>query len=301
MNKPVIGGQAVIEGVLFLSPKAKSLAIRKPDGKIHVESSDHLTLTRKLYMHKVPLIRGIIAFVDMMILGTKSLNRSVEIALEEEEEESSWFTNILMGISFVLGTLIALLLFKFVPFWLSDLAWSSVIAPPVLGVTFLEGFIKACIFVGYIYGISRMNDVKRLFMYHGAEHKVIRCFEADKKLTVENVMKSSRFHPRCGTSFVVFTILLSVLLYSFIPLEFGFWTRYGLRLLMLPLLAGLSYEILYLTSKVSEHGPLRFLLWPGYAVQVLTTREPKEEMVEVSIASFEACYDQSKFEQKLKK
>ncbi|HLP80147.1 MAG TPA: DUF1385 domain-containing protein [Acidobacteriota bacterium] len=293
MVKPIFGGQAVMEGVFFKSASAISLAVRKPNKSIYTWSTPYTSWAKRAGVQKIPLIRGIVVFVEMMILGTKMLNRSAEIALDEKDDSSS-FGMILAIVAGILGIVIAIGLFKFLPLLSTTFLWRNVQNPSAIGFTLVEGLIKLTLFLIYLIAIGQMNDIKRLFQYHGAEHKVIRCFEADKKLTIENVAKSSRYHPRCGTSFLVFVIGISILLYTLIPLSLPLLAKLGIRLLFLPLIAGIAFEIITLTAKVSETGPMRWLLWPGYFVQSLTTREPDRSQIQVALASFNACVKKSK-------
>ena len=306
------GGQAIIEGVMFKSASALSLAVRLPNGKIHTEATAYSSATRRLHLHRVPIIRGISVFVEMFYIGISYLNKSAELALSElergkkktvavaksakyvaakssaKDSGSSFFTTVLLVVSFLISTVLALLAFKFLPLELASLLWNRATVFPLF-FTLTEGFIKLCVFVIYLYAISLMKDVHRVFQYHGAEHKVIRAFEAGKKLTIANVKAASRYHPRCGTSFVVFVILISVIVYSFLPLSLPLWNLFLIRIALLPLLAGISYEVLTLTAHIDEKSFWSFMLKPGYFVQSLTTAEPTARQIEVSIAAFNAC------------
>ncbi len=211
---PVYGGQAIIEGVMFKSASALSLAVRLPTGKIYTESKKYISITRRLCLHKIPFLRGIAVFVEMMYIGISYLNKSATLAVGEDDEDkkpkdetafSSFFMGLLLFLSFLFSIVVALAAFKFLPLGVTSLIWDKTTTTPLL-FTLTEGLIKICVFITYLYFIGKMKDVARVFEYHGAEHKVIRAFEAGDKLTVANVKRATRYHPRCGTSFVVFVI-----------------------------------------------------------------------------------------------
>lgn len=287
---------------MFKSPSALSLAVRLPTGKIYTESKKYVSVTRRLHLHKIPFLRGIAVFVEMMYIGISYLNKSATLAVGEDDEEakpkdenafSSFFMTLLLILSFLFSTALALLAFKFLPLGVTSLLWDRATAIPVV-FTLTEGLIKLSVFLLYLVAIGTMRDVARVFQYHGAEHKVIRAFEAGKKLTIENVRLASRYHPRCGTSFVVFVIMISILLYSLIPLVLPLWQLFLVRIALLPVLAGISYEVLALTARINEKSFWSFMLKPGYFVQSLTTREPDNKQIEVAIAAFNACKSQTK-------
>ncbi len=283
------GGQAIIEGVMFKSKRALSFAVRKPDGKIHVEAK--ADVFNPGYVLRLPFVRGFVSLIRMMIIGTKVLTRSSEIAMGDEQsssaQKSSVWLWVFTGLVFILSFALAMGIFKGIPFF------SSVFVGSFFGfsnslVLLIEGVIKLTVLLLYVYLISFMPDIKRVFMYHGAEHKVIRAYEAGKSIIVENVRRASRFHPRCGTSFLVFVIAISVVVYTVIPTDVPLWLRFVQRLLLLPVVAGLSFEFLQFTARVQEISWLSWLKLPGYGVQLLTTREPTDDQIEVAIASFEA-------------
>jgi len=311
-REPVLfGGQAIIEGVMFKSPSALSLAVRLPNGKIHSEATAYSSVTRRLNLHRVPILRGISVFVEMFYIGISYLNKSAELALSDAQKKaevaknkksstgsansvgSSIITTSLLVISFIVSTILALLAFKFLPLELSSLVWNRATVAPIV-FTLTEGLIKLVIFVLYLFVIGKMKDVHRVFQYHGAEHKTIRAFEAGKKLTIANVKAASRYHPRCGTSFVVFVILISVIVYSFLPLSMPLLQLFLIRIALLPLLAGISYEVLSWTAHINEKSAWSFMLKPGYFVQSLTTAEPTARQIEVAIAAFNACKNKTK-------
>lgn len=288
-----IGGQALIEGIMMRGPSLLALAVRDPKGEIVVE-------TTPLAPHawaKLPLLRGVFAFCSSLVTGYKCLMRSADISMTEEEkqEEQSkfekWaekhfgdaFTNALMGLSAVLGGLLAIVLFMVLPTFFTGLL--DKLVPLGVFKAAVEGLFKIVIFVAYLFAVSRMEMIHRVFRYHGAEHKTIATYEAGEALTVENVRKNSRFHPRCGTSFLIFVLLISILIFSFIPWH-STLGRVGLKLLLLPVVMGLSYEVIRFAGR--HHNPLtRAISAPGLWLQRLTTAEPDDSMIEVAIAAVE--------------
>jgi uncharacterized protein YqhQ len=274
----MIGGQAVIEGVMFVSSQNVSLGVRAPNKKIVTEKYPRKPWLAAL--RKIPFVRGVIGFAEMLLLGIKYLNRSAELATGESEGSLSWIG--IVGAIF--GFILMVSVFKFLPFFTSHLLYSE--SAPRLAFTLTEGCLKLVLLLCYLALIGQMSDIERVFQYHGAEHKVIRAVEAGKALTVKNVAAASRLHPRCGTSFVIFVIAVSIIVYSFISLGNSYWAQFGLRLLLLPVVAAIAFELLYLTAKAPSW--LEFLRLPGYGVQLLTTREPDHKQIEVAIASFKA-------------
>ncbi|MDO4566615.1 MAG: DUF1385 domain-containing protein [Oscillospiraceae bacterium] len=279
--KTKIGGQAVIEGIAMRGPKQTCLAVRTPEGEIHTE----LYETKKNKLAKVPVFRGAAAMILSLAAGYKYLMRAADLAFPEEaakEEESekksaSW----LAPAAGVLGGLMAIALFVLLPTALTGLLARFV---PLDGFkTLIEGFLKILIFIGYLFAVTRLNDIKRVFQYHGAEHKTIACYEHRAPLTVESVRGFSRFHPRCGTSFMFIVILISILVFSFVPWGNTF-ARVGLKLLCLPLIMGISYEIIQFAG-AHDNLLTKILSAPGLWVQRLTAFEPEDDMIEVAIAS----------------
>jgi uncharacterized protein YqhQ len=294
------GGQAVIEGVMFKSRSTLSMAVRKPDGTIHVESQPDTF--KPNYFFRLPFVRGFVSLVRMSIIGSKMLHKSANIAVDDEYEESTdlddktksakssdgWgmiLATVLIGmvsVAFALGV------FKAIPFFSSLFITDLLNLSETVAVIF-EGIIKFILLLLYVYLISFIPDIKRVFMYHGAEHKVIRAYEAGHELTVKNVAAASRFHPRCGTSFLVFVVGISIIVYSFVPIDIPLWLRFSMRLLLLPVVAGLSFEFIQFTAKVQDIPWLSWIKLPGYGVQLLTTKEPTDDQIEVALASFDAC------------
>lgn len=289
--KTSVGGQALMEGIMMKGPKKVCAAVRRPDGQI--ETKEEPCLPSK--WSKIPLVRGVIGMVESLILGYRWLMYSAEISIGEDaaqEEESKldrWLNehlgekaqNFIMSFAAVLGGLMALILFMILPTTIVGLL-SKVV--PLDGVrTLLEGILKMVMFVAYLAVVRNMKEIKRMFRYHGAEHKTIACYEAGEALTVENIRKHSRFHPRCGTSFLVLVLLVSILLFSVLP-----WSstslRVVLKLLLLPLVMGISYELIKIAGRYNNIFT-RVISAPGLWIQRLTTSEPDDSMIEIAIAA----------------
>lgn len=290
--KTSIGGQAVIEGVMMRGPKLTALSVRMPDQSISTETWD--TPNSNKWYKKTPFIRGVFNFVESLTDGYKSLMKAAEKAgLDEEAEEPSKFEQklrqllgdkfmpFLQGCILLFSLAMALFFFAFLPTTLVGFFRDYISHP--LALSALEGLTKIAILILYLALISNMNDIKRVFMYHGAEHKTIFCYEHGEELTVENVRKYTRFHPRCGTSFLVIVLLLSILVSSMVSWD-NLWMRVGLKVLCLPIIMSLSYECIKFAGR---HDNLftRILSAPGLWTQRLTTREPDDSMIEVAIAS----------------
>ncbi len=290
-----IGGQAVLEGVMMKNKTKYAVAVRKPDGDIDVQVEEYQGVFGDKKFAKLPLVRGVFAFVDSLVLGMRVTMHSASFYEEEEEttEESAKKSSggkaddIMMGITVAVSVVIAVALFMLLPFLISDLLGKYIRNASLVAI--LEGVFRILIFVGYIAAISLMKDIKRLYMYHGAEHKCINCIERGRPLTVKNVMRSSRQHKRCGTSFLLFVVLVSVVIFFFIRVD-NMALKLILRLLLVPVIAGISYEIIRLAGR-SNNVLIRIISAPGMWTQRLTTREPDEDMVAVAIASVEAVFD----------
>ncbi len=292
-----IGGQAVLEGVMMKNGDKYAVAVRKPDGGIDFNVEDYPGVLAGNKLKKIPFVRGIFNFVDSMILGTRCLNYSASF-YEEEEEETS-VENALDKVSGgnrekVLTTFVTILsvamavgIFIVLPYFLSGLLKDYIRNESLM--TIIEGGIRIAIFILYILAISLMKDIRRLFMYHGAEHKCINCMEHGRPLTVRNVKRSSRQHKRCGTSFIFFVFIVSIVLFFFIRVD-NTLQKVVLRILLIPVVAGISYEIIRLAGR-SNNILVRILSAPGLLVQKLTTKEPDEQMIEVAIAAVEAVFD----------
>jgi len=292
-----IGGQAVLEGIMMKNKDDYAIAVRKPDGEIAIEKDIHKGLLAGKKVKELPFIRGIFNFIDSMVLGTKCLNFSASF-YEEEEEESGLdkalnkiskgkAESIISGIVTTFSIVLAVGLFIVLPYYLSSLLDDYILSASLLAI--MEGLIRITIFVGYVWGISAMKDIKRLYMYHGAEHKCINCLEHGRELNVQNVKRCSRLHKRCGTSFMFFVLFVSIILFFFIRVDNGLH-RVLLRIALLPVVSGISYEIIRLAGR-SDNILVKILSAPGMLIQRMTTKEPDESMIEVAIAAIEAVYD----------
>lgn len=304
-----IGGSALIEGIMMRGPKKTMIAVRTAPDKIETEELEVKTLREKYKFFRIPFIRGIAGMIDSLKLSYKSLmisaNKAID-AIEVEEEEmgkfEKWlndklgekFMNAVMTLASVLGIILAVVLFVWVPGLLySGLTplhpvFSHEIYGPLLRSTF-EGVLRIVLFLGYIVIVSRMEDMKRVFMYHGAEHKTIFCYEADEELTVENVRKHRRFHPRCGTSFMIIMLILGIVIGLFVPsfTALGVWgtiLRAAIKILLLPLSVGLGFELIQLCGK-HDNWFTRIIAAPGMWAQRITTHEPDDAMIEIAIAA----------------
>ena len=290
-----IGGQAVLEGVMMKNQSKYAVAVRKPDGEIDIQVEEYKGVCADKAFVKLPLIRGVFAFIDSLILGMRVTMHSASFYEDEEaaaqdtakKASGSKSEDIMMGITVVLSVIIAVALFMLLPFWLSDLLGKYIRNASLVAI--LEGVFRILIFVGYIVAISLMKDIRRLYMYHGAEHKCINCIERGRPLNVRDVMRSSRQHKRCGTSFLLFVVLVSVIVFFFIRVD-NMALKLVLRLLLIPVIAGISYELIRLAGRC-DNILIRILSAPGMWMQRLTTKEPDEEMVRVAIASVEAVFD----------
>lgn len=274
MEKSYVGGQAVIEGVMMKAQDKIAVAVRDPKGSIKIKK-----LKPAFSESKIPFIRGIVNLVFMLYIGYKSLEYSSSI--QTGEKESSSFAIV---ISVLIAIVFAVLLFKFIPLAIASLLTSKFSLNNFV-FNLIDGFSKILIFVLYVYLISLFSDIKRVFQYHGAEHKAVACYEHGKKLTVENVRKFSTLHKRCGTTFIFLVLFVSIFVYVFIPADYSFWAKLGLRLLLLPVIASLSYEILRLGARFNF---LSFLTYPGLLIQKITTREPDNAQILVAIKALKA-------------
>lgn len=303
-----IGGQAVMEGVMMKNGDRYAVAVRKPDKEIIVKTAESPQFVKGKKFFGLPFVRGVFNFVDSLVLGMKTLTYSAGFFDDEEEEEpekepsklekkiddflgTKKGMDILLGFTVAVSMVMAIAVFMILPYLLSLLLRKVTDSTSLIAAC--EGVLKIVIFMGYITLISRMKDIQRVFMYHGAEHKCINCIEHGLELNVENVMKSSREHKRCGTSFLLIVMVVSIILHMFIRVDsraLGF----VIRILLLPVVAGISYEFIRLAG-TSENKLVALLSKPGMALQHMTTREPNPEMVEVAIASVEAVFDWKKF------
>ncbi len=304
MKSSNIGGQAVLEGIMMRHGDDYAVAVRKPDGEIFVQKEEYHSVIKWKALTKIPFIRGVFNFIDSMVLGIKTLMFSAEFYEDEEEVKSEkelteeeiakkekqekWMMNATVAISVV----IAAAVFMVLPYFLSSLL--KPLMPSYHLRTLVEGFVRIGIFILYIALISRMDDIQRTFMYHGAEHKCINCIEHGLPLTVDNVRISSRQHKRCGTSFLFFVLAISIILLMLIQVESPLM-RVIVRIALITVIAGISYEVLKLAGR-SENPIINLLSRPGLAIQKLTTKEPDDSMIEVAIQAVEAVFDWRAYE-----
>ena len=297
-----IGGQAVLEGVMMKNKEKYAVAVRKPDGEIDVEVETYQGLVHGSRIKELPFIRGIFNFLDSLILGTRALNYSASFYEEEEGKETKFDKamdkmsggngeKLLSGIVTVISIMLAVGIFIVLPYFISSLFESFIRNRSLMAI--IEGVIRIALFLLYVWGISAMKDIRRLYQYHGAEHKCINCIEKGRPLTVHNVMRSSRLHKRCGTSFIFFVMLVSIVLFFFIQVD-NVAEKVILRILLMPVVAGISYEIIRLAGR-TDNVFIKILSAPGMWIQRMTTREPDESMAEVAIASVEAVFDWKKY------
>ncbi len=291
MKQVRIGGQAVLEGIMMRGPESYSLAVRKSDGEIAVDVKPYRSFSERKKLNKVPIVRGVINFVESLYIGIKTLMNSSEYFAEDESDEEDTETagdgkgylvvTLIISLAFAIG------LFVLLPSFLAGLLLKVTEYQWVANLT--EGILRLVIFIVYIALISRMEDIKRTFMYHGAEHKTINCLEAGDDLTPENVLKHTRFHKRCGTSFVFIVMIISIIVFMFVRTDV-MWLRLLSRILLIPVIAGLSYEVLQYAGR-HENSCSRILSAPGLWVQRLTTKEPDLAMAEVAIRAVEEVID----------
>ena len=297
-----IGGQAVLEGVMMKNKEKYAVAVRKPDGEIEVEVETYQGLAHGSKFKELPFIRGIFNFLDSLILGTRALNYSASFYEEEEGKETKFDKamdkmsggngeKLLSGIVTVISIMLAVGIFIVLPYFISSLFESFIRNRSLMAI--IEGVIRIALFLLYVWGISAMKDIRRLYQYHGAEHKCINCIEKGRPLTVHNVMRSSRLHKRCGTSFIFFVMLVSIVLFFFIQVD-NVAEKVILRILLMPVVAGISYEIIRLAGR-TDNVFIKILSAPGMWIQRMTTRGPDESMAEVAIASVEAVFDWKKY------
>jgi len=293
-----IGGQALIEGVMMRNGKKVAMAVRKGDGEIEIKREVHAPKWKNI--GKIPLLRGVAALVGSMAVGVKALTWSAEFFEDgtEEEPESKlevWMKekfgkkadDIMIAFSMVFAVIMAFSLFGVLPTLIISFTKRWVSDPLMLSA--MEGIMKIVMFVSYVAAISMMKDIKRVFQYHGAEHKVIYAYESGEELTVENARKYTRLHPRCGTSFLLIVLTMSIIIFSFVSWSSPL-TRIGLKLVFFPIIAGLSFEIIKFTGK-HDNSLVNMITWPGLMMQKLTTKEPDDSQLEVAIASLKAVLD----------
>ncbi|MCD8224367.1 MAG: DUF1385 domain-containing protein [Clostridiales bacterium] len=294
-----IGGQAVIEGIMMKNKDDLATAVRRPDGMIEVKKERYVSITEKVPFLALPFIRGVFSFADSMILGMRTLSWSAGFFEDDEDSEPGRFElwldkmfgeqvqKVLMAFVMVFSVVMAVIIFMLFPLMIANLCRRVISSGTLMAI--LEGLIRIAIFIAYIKVISRMEDIRRTFMYHGAEHKCINCIEHGMTLTVDHVRASSRQHKRCGTSFLIIVMIISILFFMVIRVE-NIWLRFASRIVLIPVIAGVSYEFLRLAGR-SDSPVVNFLSKPGMWMQGLTTSEPDDSMIEVAITAVETVFD----------
>ena len=301
MKPSGIGGQAVIEGIMMKNKDMYSVAVRKPDGEIEVNLGTYRSIVKNRMFREIPLVRGVVNFVDSLILGMRTLTFSASF-YEEEEEPSKLDAfvdkilkgnaeKVVTGLTVAFSIVMAIGIFMILPYFLTNFLRDYVVSNTWLAI--IEGVVRVLVFVLYVFLISRMRDIQRVFMYHGAEHKCINCIENGLELNVENVLKSSKHHKRCGTSFLFIVMFVSIIFFIFIRVTSPV-LRVVIRLVLIPVIAGVSYELIKLAGR-SDNWFVKVISFPGMLMQRLTTKEPDAEMVEVAIAAVEAVFDWDTF------
>ncbi len=297
-KKTTVGGQAVIEGVMMRGTKGLATAVRLPNGSIEVKKESSESLTKKNKFFGFPIIRGFISLIESLIIGIKSLEYSASFFEDDEEESESkfdkWFdkvfkekgNSVLMGISLVLSLAFSILLFFILPTALTSLV-KKTITSNVVVLNIIEGIIRVIIFISYIFIVGKLEDIKRVYQYHGAEHKTIFCYESGIDLTPENAKKFGRLHPRCGTNFLFLVMVISIIIFSFTGWQ-SIGQRVISRVLLLPVVSGVTYEVIKWLGK-SNSKISKIIAWPGLLLQKITTQEPDESMLEVAITSLKAA------------
>jgi len=291
MNTPLnVGGQAVLEGVMMRAPRSMTVAVRTPDGGIALKKDPLVPWSERWRPFKWPVVRGTVTLFSSLALGMKALNFSAMCAAEEEagapeKQQSKTLTGLAMGATMALSVVLGLALFFYLPLWLTALMKDVIPATTTSSIAFnaVDGVLRIAIFLGYIGLISRMKDIQRVFQYHGAEHKAIYAYESGAKLSVESARGYPRLHPRCGTSFLLVVMVVSILVFSFVPSSAPFYVKAGSRLVFIPLIAGLSYEFIRYSSKKRDNTLMAALVAPGLWLQRLTTREPDDSQIEVAL------------------
>lgn len=280
-----VGGQAVIEGVMMRSPNSMAIAVRKPNGEIAVKRERLNFFSEKRFLSKLPLIRGVINLLSALVLGMRALNFSANQSLEKEQEVSSWT----LGLTFTFALCFGIFLFFLIPLFITK--WLKFAIPMVStsGIFFnvVDGILRLMIFLAYLWGISFFREIRRIFQYHGAEHKSIFAFESGEVLTPERVKGFSTLHPRCGTSFLLIVMVVSILVFALIPHHLAFGYKVASRVVFIPLIAGLAYEIIRFADQKRERKGMQYFIKPGLWLQQMTTREPSEDQIEVSLRALQ--------------
>jgi len=275
------GGQAVIEGVMMRGPDSRAVAVRKSDQSILVDEKEVGSITKRVPFLKWPFVRGTVVLIESLVMGIEALSFSASQAADDEEEQLT-AKEIIITIILSLG--LAILLFIVAP---ASVAYVLTMAPGGFNQSLVEGIIRIAIFLGYVAAIGRLGDIKRVFQYHGAEHKVINAYEAGEELVVEKIQRYPTMHPRCGTSFLLIVMVISILMFSLLGKQ-ALWLRIISKILLLPAVAGISYELVKLSGKYATAPLCRVLIAPGMWLQKLTTNPPDDDQVEVAISAFKA-------------
>lgn len=297
MNSPLnVGGQAVLEGVMMRAPRSMTVAVRTPSGEIALKKDPLVPWSDRWKAFKWPVVRGTVTLFSALALGIKALNFSAMCAVEEDGDEAPGaggrekrknkaITDVALFLTMAASLVLGLALFFYLPLWLTALMKGVIPATETSSLVFnaVDGVFRILIFLAYIWGISRMKDIQRVFEYHGAEHKAIYAYESGAELTVEAARGYPRLHPRCGTSFLLVVMLLSIAVFSFVPATAPFYVKAASRLVLIPLIAGLSYELIKYSYKKKDNGLVAALVAPGLWLQRLTTREPDDSQIEVAI------------------
>jgi uncharacterized protein YqhQ len=285
-----VGGQAVIEGVMMRSPNSMAIAVRKPSGEIVVKREGLNFFSEKMFFSKLPIIRGILTLISALVLGIRALNYSANQALSEEEKPASSWT---MGFTFAVALCFGVCLFFLLPLFLTK--WLRFAIPGISesGMMFnlVDGVIRMIIFLVYLWGISFLKDIQRIFQYHGAEHKAIFAFEAGEELVIDRVKGFGYLHPRCGTSFLLIVMVVSIFIFGLLPHHLPFGYKVASRVVFIPLIAGLSYEIIRFADQKRANRGVQVLIRPGLWLQRLTAREPSEDQIEVALRALKEVLD----------
>ncbi len=308
MKRTSIGGQAVMEGIMMKNQDQYAVAVRKPNQEIIIKKDVYESVTKRYPILNIPIVRGVCSFGESLYVGMKTLMFSSEFIEEENDAEpdkveqfmkkmlGDKMDDILMGFTLVLSVVLAVAIFMMLPFLLSELLKKFIGSYTIR--TLIEGLFRVSIFLLYVWAISKMEDIKRTFMYHGAEHKTINCLESGDPLTVDNIRKHSRLHKRCGTSFLLIVMIISIIVFLFVRVD-TLWLRFVSRILLVPVVAGISYEFIRLAGR-SDSKLVNVLSRPGLCLQYLTTKEPDDSMIEVAIASVESIFDWKAYQEAMR-
>ena len=280
-----IGGQAVIEGVMMKSERAWSVAVRDPKGGIQVKSVPLKPLPKAL---KLPLLRGVVALFHALIIGIQALEFSATASMDEEEEQLS---KLAIATTIGVSILLSVALFILLPLYATKLIGMvmSVVETSSIAFNVVDGIVRVIVFLSYVVLIGLWSEIRRVFEYHGAEHKVIHAYEDGQALATGDIGKFSPIHPRCGTSFLMIVMMVSIFIFSFIPQVWPFWAKFGARVVLIPFIAGSSYELLKMSAKYSSNTIMKYMMWPGLKLQKLTTHQPDESQIEVALKALNVC------------